>query len=275
MPLDLTAREAALVQAEARFWQLGSLVSVLRTHPSSAPPPASPRGQPAATGTAHAQLAVPPASPRYSGVVRLPLQISAPPQTPRASSAPLTDFVALLLKYPRSFFFPPEFCELSPVLHGEWLEAYRASRHGFAAREFHALCGGRGETVVVYQDKNGFVFGGYTSQGWSGDATSTASDSEAFLFTLHNPHGIEPTVLVVRNAANAVSSHPIFGPSFGKGDIFAPHNANVNQGSFDFPHDFTDTTGKGRLLFTGSPLWTAKEIVVFVRSSKTDAPAAV
>lgn len=283
VPLDLNARETALVQAEARFWQLGSLVSVMASHPASAPPPSSPRPSLAPQGAAAAAAAPPAALMRRGSeatILRVPSappSAAATPQTPRSAasasssassaSAPrLPEFVSFLLRHPRAFPFPEDLAALAAPLGGEWVEAYRASRYGFAAREFYALCGGRGEAVAVYQDKNGYVFGGYTSRGWPAEGAHTdVADEAAFLFSLSNPHNLAPTVLPVKNAAYAVASDPIFGPSFGRGDVFAPHNSNVNQGSFDFPHDYFDSTGKGKLLFTGAALWTAKEIVVFVR----------
>lgn len=245
IPNDLNSRETLLVQAEARFWQLGDLVSCTSTTTPVAPHPHT--------------LSSPCASASLSTSGAL---------TPRAhsrlsSSGNIGD---ILLAYPRPFTLPPELSVLSNFLLGKWVEIYRASRHGFASKEFHALCGGRGETLVLYQDKNGWLFGGYSSYGWpSQNEHSTVTDDRAFLFTLTNPHSIPPTVFPVKNTSAAISTDPIFGPTFGNGDIYAPHNANMNQGSFDFPHDYSDSTQLGKLLFTGTPLWYAKEIIVFVR----------
>jgi hypothetical protein len=185
----------------------------------------------------------------------------------------LASWVDTLVSYPRSFSLPKEFTMLSNSLLGNWVEAYRATRHGFASKEFHACTGGRGETVVLFQEReNGWVFGGYTALGWPEQNThSDIHDDKAFIFTLTNPHQIPPTVFSVLPTAtsHAIATDPIYGPCFGTGDIYAPHNANTNPGSFDFPHDFSDTTSKGKLLFTGSDKWYAKDIVVLTRHPAT------
>ena len=57
-------------------------------------------------------------------------------------------------------------------------------------------------------------------------------DDKAFIFTLKNPHGVEPTRFMKRKASDsAIYCHPKSGPSFGydnhKCDIFIDTNSNM------------------------------------------------
>ncbi len=57
----------------------------------------------------------------------------------------------------------------------EWLEndykwklIYRASEHGYTAKSFHEYCDDKGPTLIVIKSSGGWIFGGYTTQSWSG-----------------------------------------------------------------------------------------------------------
>ena len=45
---------------------------------------------------------------------------------------------------------------------------YRASEHDYSAKSFHEYCDDKGPTLVVIKSTNGCVFGGYTTESWSG-----------------------------------------------------------------------------------------------------------
>ena len=58
----------------------------------------------------------------------------------------------------------------------EWLGSdnnmkllYRASEHGYSAKSFHNYCDNQGPTLIVIKSSEGWIFGGYTTQSWSGD----------------------------------------------------------------------------------------------------------
>ena len=58
----------------------------------------------------------------------------------------------------------------------EWLEndykwklLYRSSEHGYSAESFHKCCDNKGPTLVVIKSREGWIFGGYTTESWSGD----------------------------------------------------------------------------------------------------------
>ena len=51
----------------------------------------------------------------------------------------------------------------------KWKLLYRASEHGYTASSFHEYCDYvKGPTLVVIKSSGGWIFGGYTTQSWSG-----------------------------------------------------------------------------------------------------------
>ena len=51
----------------------------------------------------------------------------------------------------------------------KWRLIYRASEHGYTASSFHECCNDKGPTLIVIKSDGGWIFGGYTTQSWSGD----------------------------------------------------------------------------------------------------------
>ncbi len=51
----------------------------------------------------------------------------------------------------------------------DWSLVYRASQDGFEASKFHMKCDSKSNTFIIIKSTNGFVFGGYTEQVWSGN----------------------------------------------------------------------------------------------------------
>jgi hypothetical protein len=58
---------------------------------------------------------------------------------------------------------------------------FRASKDGFTASAFHSKCDNKGACITLVKGKNGGIFGGYTSVGWSSNG-SYGADAAAFLF---------------------------------------------------------------------------------------------
>ncbi len=51
----------------------------------------------------------------------------------------------------------------------KWRLIYRASEHGYTAKSFHEYCDNmNGPTLVIIKSSEGWLFGGYTTQSWSG-----------------------------------------------------------------------------------------------------------
>jgi hypothetical protein len=120
--------------------------------------------------------------------------------------------------------------------------------------------------MTIIQSNNNYLFGGYTSIPWTSDG-SYKNDTTAFLFTLTNPHNIQPTKYLIKpaNTGNAVRHYGSYGPTFGHGDdIQLADGSNSNNSSYtNFPHAYTDTTGQGNNTFTGARNFTTADIEVF------------
>ena len=53
----------------------------------------------------------------------------------------------------------------------QWKLIYRASDHGYTASSFHENCDNvQGPTLIIIKSDGGWIFGGYTTQSWSGDS---------------------------------------------------------------------------------------------------------
>ena len=56
-------------------------------------------------------------------------------------------------------------------LEGQWHLLFRASRDGFASRNFHSKCDNKGPTITVVKS-GGYIFGGFTEQSWTSKNTN-------------------------------------------------------------------------------------------------------
>jgi hypothetical protein len=151
----------------------------------------------------------------------------------------------------------------------QWQLIYCASRDGYTSTAFHKLCDGRCPTMTVIRSKNGFIFGGYTKIPCSSSGTDKA-DSSAFLFTLKNPLGIIPTKYPIHERAiqfavcDRLASGPTFGSIFNGGsDIFLHSPFNLAGSRIHFPQTYKDTTGKGKLTFTGDSHFLCDDVEIF------------
>ena len=50
----------------------------------------------------------------------------------------------------------------------KWKLLYRASEHKYTAKSFHKYCDDKGPTLIIIKSSEGWIFGGYTTQSWSG-----------------------------------------------------------------------------------------------------------
>ena len=50
----------------------------------------------------------------------------------------------------------------------KWKLLYRASEHGYTSESFHNYCNDKGPTLIVIKSSGGWIFGGYTTESWSG-----------------------------------------------------------------------------------------------------------
>ena len=168
----------------------------------------------------------------------------------------------------------------------QWKLLYKATRDGFQPNNFHDCCDKNGPTMTVYQDNTSrYLFGGFTTVDWTTPDSReafTPSDSHAFLFTLSNPHSLEPTKFPIRNKTVVAAYHrEHFGPSFGLTDSYSDKNMDPSFGLADsysdiyynsdeechvcFPGSYTGTTNLnyGSTIFTGTTCFRLSEIEVF------------
>ncbi len=52
----------------------------------------------------------------------------------------------------------------------KWKLIYRASEHRYSGESFHECCNDKGPTLIVIKSSGGWIFGGYTTQLWSGNS---------------------------------------------------------------------------------------------------------
>ncbi|CAF3740885.1 unnamed protein product [Adineta steineri] len=179
----------------------------------------------------------------------------------------------------------------------QWKLIYKAQQDGFADKDFHRQCDGKGPTMTVIKSKpDGYLFGGYTVCPWSSD-NGRKTDSTAFLFTLTNPHGEEMTKfdigqhfsdthkkfsayhynhsgpifggvtlgLLSGGLALAFSSYGLYGAAANRlsADICVQNNCDLAKSTIDFPQAFNDTLGYGNATFTGAREFTCDDIELY------------
>jgi hypothetical protein len=151
---------------------------------------------------------------------------------------------------------------------------YRGSRDGFGAANFHEKCDGHANTLVVIQDRNRYVFGGYTPLEWESrnrtvqDVYKCDDILKGFVFTLKNPHNTTAKKFSLKSdqKSRAICCDLSLGPTFGVADLLVADNCNANSNSHtsNLGLTYNNYTGlDGKLFFTGSANFRVKEIEVF------------
>ena len=158
---------------------------------------------------------------------------------------------------------------------------YRGSRDGFQAKTFHEKCNNKGETLVLIKSNEDYIFGGYTEINWDdtiwngrvGEENNARRDGKGneFVFTLKNPHNIPPAKFNMKKEwlNHSICCDGKIGPIFGCNDIRIENECNIRNNKFTYydfhpgEYCFEDTTGKKRLLFTGTKTFIVKEIEVY------------
>lgn len=176
----------------------------------------------------------------------------------------------------------------------KWELIYKGTKHGFGPTNFHNRCDGQAPTMIVIQSKGGNIFGGFTKLAWSHNR-GFKQDTDAFLFTLKNPHDSVPTKFPITKAQ---SQHAVYHPGAGylgemydyylfgfggdglnwlnfvegtdyvtgkcRGDLFIAANCNDNTCSTTkFPCSYTDKSGRGDKTFNGVTHFTVIDIEVY------------
>ena len=138
---------------------------------------------------------------------------------------------------------------------------YRGTRDGMSSNTFHSKCNNKGNTICLFQNEKGYIFGGYAAIDWTScENYRTASDS--FIFTLTNMYNIEPTKFPNIYPSCSIWDGANYGPIFGGHDIFIAFSSNYAK----FTNTYKDILGKGYSIFKGDNdncNFNLKEIEVF------------
>ncbi len=122
------------------------------------------------------------------------------------------------------------------------------------SRTFHSKSDINGPTLILFRNDKNCIFGGYSPITWSGNNVYQKIEG-CFIFTLKNNYGIPPTKFNNYQDNISIGQWPDYGPIFGNvADIYVHINnfGCVGGCSSTFPHNYIDTTGKGKSLFTGN-----------------------
>ncbi len=125
---------------------------------------------------------------------------------------------------------------------------WRGSRDGFEASTFHRLCDGKGKTLTVIKNTDGFIFGGFTSVPWSTPTEEelvhyslSKADRTAFVFSLTNPSDMPLKLKITEPPQNAVFHRPDWGPCFG--DLMVRDLSDTHRNNSMEPEGFESPNG--------------------------------
>ena len=150
---------------------------------------------------------------------------------------------------------------------------YRGSRDGSSSKSFHTKCDNQGPTIVLYQNNNGGIFGGFTSISWACNENNI-KDYSSFLFTLINIHNTKPEKFPCKKFSrieHSLNKGPCFGYDEGYiselYDILVRNDYTKDFCFSDFPNRYKDALNLGNSIFTSninSKKFQVLEIEVFM-----------
>lgn len=159
----------------------------------------------------------------------------------------------------------------SPMHPIQWKLRYQATTDGYCAADFHSRCDGVKRLLVVVKSETGFLFGGFTTEGFA-SRSGYVNDPTAFLFTLVNHQALPPAKMPVVNSAYAVCSHSSYGPWFGgssqqigQSDLFINDNCNACNTCYSTATSIYQKApgASGSHILTRTQQWTAKDVLAF------------
>jgi hypothetical protein len=243
IPGEGILRERLMEQLSAKFDDLRKEVLALKTQIADVPP--------------HPVPSVPKVPPPPSPAPVPPYPQQPPvPSTPSLDSQIISDITEIFAEF-RKFSL-----------------LWRGSRDGFKAQEVHRRCDGHANTLTVFLDTEGNIFGAFTPLEWEsrkwkgkwkgkGSNCLKADDSQkSFLFTLKNPHNIPARRFALKTEwkHRAILCVSGYGPRFW--DIGVNDNCTPNTEHWAFLNgSYTDdTVVDSNTSFTGSDSFQIKEI---------------
>jgi hypothetical protein len=161
---------------------------------------------------------------RWIEAKKLAKQVSPKSPAPRVPSLPTIKIID-----------PRKFAELmSQISQTNARLIYSGQQHGWAAQDFHTHCDNKGPTLVLVQDIQGNIFGGYTPVSWQSHGGYQADPSNTLLlFSVKSPSSNNLKIFrVQQGATHAIWDHVDYSPTFGGGhDLYICNNSNSSQGS--------------------------------------------
>ena len=138
---------------------------------------------------------------------------------------------------------------------------YQGSKNGAAG--LYASCYAQSNILIIAREaENGYLFGGFT-QNHRNTQQQWVHDTQAFVFTLRNADRIPPTRYFTATPSQAICRLNTNDYIFGNNDLVIPADYSRSPCTSAFPAIYTDTTGKGKLTFTGKDSWTIDEVLAF------------
>ncbi|KAJ5077468.1 btb-domain-containing protein [Anaeramoeba ignava] len=201
----------------------------------------------------------------------------------------LEEFIEKENQIQNSFIFKPRFgLNFSEIIQEkedfkkikEWINdneffyrmglGFSAERDGFNSFEWHKKCDEKGKTLVIIKTKDNFIFGGFTSVGFTTDKSKWRKenrededgyipDPNAFIFSLRNDKDNRvPVKFPIKKdeEENAIFYQKISGPNFGNRDFYLFPNLykiDSNFGStYKLPYGIKYGTKKAKSYLAGS-----------------------
>ena len=135
------------------------------------------------------------------------------------------------------------------------IRIYRATEDGDKADDFHRLCDGNTNVIVLIKTKDGKKFGGYTSIGFNNYNQSYLDDT-AFIFSI-DKREIYPNI----KGKNAIESYYNLGPTF-SGDSIKIYDNFLKKGGITSKIGTNYQTNKDYQINDGKKMFAVDEIEV-------------
>eukprot|EP00026_Physarum_polycephalum_P010144 Phypoly_transcript_10296.p1 GENE.Phypoly_transcript_10296~~Phypoly_transcript_10296.p1 ORF type:complete len:422 (+),score=81.02 Phypoly_transcript_10296:54-1268(+) len=166
---------------------------------------------------------------------------------------------------------------LTEVVHSwipksHFMLLYKGSKDGFSPEIYHEKCDARGALLTLILSNENHLFGGYMptmiDHASPGQTERHTIHPDSFLFTLTNPHNLPPTTFPMVPGNWPTLYTPFEHVHMGWGrwgyDLALSASPNTDNKSYiGFPFAFQDTTGRGKLTFTGGEYFTVRDIEVY------------
>ena len=140
---------------------------------------------------------------------------------------------------------------------------FRASRDGYTAAAFHALCNGYAPLFIVIRANTGYIATAYTSIAYNSDNTYKSAPVNAnWLNNLWNGSTTSTSKYYNTSTGSTIYDGSSYGPTFGGGhDLYIPDNFNSNTG---YTNPSTYSLPSNTLLFGNYNSWSVSEMEIYI-----------